>query len=145
MLAGAEAQTAGRACFPAAALPISGTRIVNVATEVQLQNAMGILQARDTIVRANGTYNLTRTLNVNNRNNITIRGTSGCDGVVLVGKGMDNPNHGGVPHGVWSNSLNTIIAHLTIRDTYDNPVIFNVGAQSPRVYSATLLNASSQY
>jgi len=141
----AQAQPAGRPCIPPAALPISGTRIVNGATEAQLQNAMGDLQAGDTIVLANGTYNLTRTLNVNGRNNVTIRGTFGCDGVVLVGRGMDNPNYGSVPHGIWSNSSNTTIAHLTIRDTYDNPIIFNAGARSPRVYSVKLLNAGSQF
>jgi hypothetical protein len=124
---------------------MTGTRIVNVSTETALQNAMTNLQAGDTIVLANGTYNLTRTLNVNNRNGVTIRGASSCDGVVLVGKGMDNPNYGSVPHGIWSNSLNTTIAHLTIRDTYDNPVIFNAGARSPHVYSIKLLNAGSQF
>jgi hypothetical protein len=139
------AQTAGSPCIAAATLPITGTRIVNVSTEAQLQSAVGNLQTGDTIVLANGAYNLTRTLNVNNRNDVTIRGTSGCDGVVLVGKGMDNPNYGSVPHGIWSNSFNTTIAHLTIRDTYDNPVIFNAGARSPRVYSVKLLNAGSQF
>ena len=42
-------------------------------------------------------------------------------GVVLAGKGMNNfqcRRHR--PFGVWSNSRNTTIAHLTIRDTWDN-------------------------
>jgi hypothetical protein len=145
MLGNAQGQIAGGSCMPAAALPIAGTRVVNVATEAQLQNAMGSLRAGDTIVLANGTYNLTRTLNVNGVDNVTLRGTSGCDTVILAGRGMDNANHGGVLHGVWSNARNTVIAHLTIRDTYDNPIIFNAGAQSPRVYSVKLLNAGSQF
>jgi len=37
-----------------------------------------------------------------------------------VGREMDNANYGSVAHGIWSNSRNTVIAHLTIRDTYDN-------------------------
>jgi hypothetical protein len=106
---------------------------------------MGNLQAGDTIVLANGTYNLTSTLYVNGVDNVTIRGNSGCDQVVLVGRGMDNANYGSVPHGIWSNARNTVIAHLTIRDTYDNTVIFNGGAQSPRVYNVKLLNSGSQF
>jgi hypothetical protein len=58
---------------------------------------------------------------------------------------MDNANYGSVPHGIWSNSRNTIIAHLTIRDTYDNSIIFNGGAQSPHVYNVKLLNPGSQF
>lgn len=126
-------------------LPITGTRIVNVATEAQLQSAMGNLQHGDTILLSNGTYNLTSTLYINGRNNVTIRGTSGSTNVVLVGKGMDNPNYGSVPFGIWSNGTNTTIAHLTIRDTWDNEIILNSGAQSPRVYCVRLLNAGSQF
>lgn len=141
----AHGQSTGSPCLAAPTLAMAGTRIVNVATATQLQNAMGNLQAGDTIVLANGTYNLTSTLYVNGRDNVTIRGNAGCDQVVLVGRGMDNANYGGVPHGIWSNSRNTVIAHLTIRDTYDNTVIFNGGAQSPRVYSVKLLNSGSQF
>src|SRR6185436_14664482 len=65
-------------------LPITGTRIVNVANETQLQTAMGNLQSGDTILLTNGTYNLTSTLYINGRNNVTIRGTSGSTNVVLA-------------------------------------------------------------
>ena len=141
----ARGQSTGSPCIAAPTLAMAGTRIVNVSTAAQLQTAMGNLQAGDTIVLANGTYNLTSTLYVNGRDNVTIRGNSGCDQVVLVGRGMDNANYGSVPHGIWSNSRNTVIAHLTIRDTYDNTVVFNGGAQSPRVYNVKLLNAGSQF
>ena len=126
-------------------LPITGTRIVNVSTETQLQTAMGNLQSGDTILLTNGTYNLTSSLYVNGRNNVTIRGVSGSTNVVLVGKGMNNTNYGNVPFGIWSNGTNTTIAHLTIRDTWDNEIIFNAGAQSPLVYCVQLLNAGSQF
>jgi hypothetical protein len=141
----AHGQGTGSPCQAASTLAITGTRIVNVATAAQLQSAMGNLRAGDTIVLANGTYNLASTLYVNGVDNVTIRGNSGCDGVVLVGRGMDNANYGSVPHGIWSNARNTVIAHLTIRDTYDNTVIFNGGAQSPRVYNVKLLNSGSQF
>lgn len=126
-------------------LPITGTRIVNVATEAQLQTAMGNLQNGDTLLLSNGTYNLTASLYINGRHNVTIRGTAGSTNVVLAGKGMDNSNYGNVPFGIWSDGTNTTIAHLTIRDTWDNEIIFNPGAQSPRVYCVRLINAGSQF
>ncbi len=126
-------------------LPITGKRIVNVTTEPQLQTAMGNLQDGDTILLADGTYNLTSTLYVNGHNNVTIRGVAGSTNVVLVGKGMDNSSYGNVEFGIWSNGTNTTIAHLTIRDTYDNEIIFNSGAQSPHIYCVRLLNAGSQF
>src|SRR6266516_7025709 len=43
-------------------LPVTGTRIVNVATEPQLQTAMDNLQNGDTLLLAEGTYNLTTSL-----------------------------------------------------------------------------------
>src|SRR6185503_9581340 len=78
-------------------LPITGSRIVTVSTEPQLQTAMGNLQNGDTLLLSDGTYNLTASLFVNGRHNITIRGNAGSTNVVLAGKGMDNSNHGGVP------------------------------------------------
>ena len=126
-------------------LPITGTRIVNVSTEPQLQTAMGNLQNGDTILLANGTYNLTSSLYINGQQNVTIRGTNGSTNVVLVGKGMDNASYGNVPFGIWSNGTNTTIAHLTIRDTWDNEIIINSGAQSPHIYCVRLLNAGSQF
>jgi hypothetical protein len=46
-------------------------QIVHVSTTAQLQTAMGNLQAGDTIILANGTYNLSSTLYVNGRDNVT--------------------------------------------------------------------------
>ena len=126
-------------------LPITGTRIVSVSTEAQLRTAMGNLQSDDTLLLADGTYNLTSTLYINGRNNVTIRGTAGSTNVVLAGKGMDNSNYSSVPFGIWSNGSNTTIAHLTIRDTWGNEIIFNPGAQAPRVYCVRLLDAGSQF
>lgn len=129
----------------APALPLTGARIVRVATEPELQTALGNLQNGDTVLLADGTYNLTSSLYVNGRHNITLRGAAGSTSVVLAGKGMDNSSYGNVPFGIWSNGTNTTVAHLTIRDTWDNPIIFNPGAQSPRVYCVRLLNAGSQF
>ncbi len=126
-------------------LDLTGTRIVRVTSEAQLQAAMTGLQNGDTVLLAPGTYNLTSSLYINSRDNVTIRGDSGSTNVVLAGKGMDNANHGGVPFGVWSNSRKTTIAHLTIRDTYDNEIILNPGAHSAHVYAVRLINSGSQF
>src|SRR5262245_14772403 len=141
MASGLDAASPGNA----PALPLTGVRVVNVSSEAALQTAIGNLQSGDTIVLADGVYNLTSTLYVKGRNNITIRGTSGSTNVVLVGKGMDNANYGNAPFGVWSNGTNTTVAHLTIRDTWDNEIIFNSGAQAPHVYCVRLLNSGSQF
>jgi hypothetical protein len=132
-------------CLTDQTLPLTGTRIVSVAGESALQDAMADLRSGDTILLSDGVYNLTGSLYINGKDNVTIRGLSGCSGVVLAGKGMDNPSYGNVEVGIWSNSLNTVIAHLTIRDTFDNTVIFNGGAQSPRLYSVNLIDSGSQF
>lgn len=136
-----------RAREPGAAstLPLTGSRIVQVGTEPQLQAAMGSLRAGDTILLSNGVYRLTTSLYINSKSDVTIRGASGSTNVVLEGQGMDNPGNGRVPFGIWSNSRNTTVAHLTIRETYDNPLIFNPGAQSPHIYNVRLINAGSQF
>jgi hypothetical protein len=132
-------------CLTDQTLPMTGERIVPIATEAELQNAMGDLRAGDTLLLANGVYNLTSSLYINGRDNVTIRGASGCSDVVLAGKGMDNSSYGNVEVGIWSNSRNTNIAHLTVRDTFDNTVIFNGGAQSPYLYSVNLIDSGSQF
>jgi hypothetical protein len=124
-------------------LPVTGSA-VQVSNEAELQAAMNNLQPGMTILIASGTYNLSNTLHVNNIANVTIRGGSGCDDVVLIGKGMTNSNFGPVPHGIWTNSSNTTIAHLTIRDVYYHPIILNAGAQKPRICSVRLKNGGEQ-
>src|SRR5258708_30807192 len=58
---------------------------------------------------------------------------------------MDNASFGNVQFGIWTNSLNTTIAHLTIRDTWENAIAINSGAQAPHIYSVKLLNIGSQF
>jgi Right handed beta helix region len=137
------AQVAVTKACNAPSLPVTGS-VVQVSTEAQLQTAMKNLQPGMTILIANGTYNLSNTLHVNNVANVTIRGASSCDDVVLIGKGMANSNSGSVPHGIWTNSSDTVIAHLTIRDVYYHPIILNPGAQRPRIYNVRLKNGGQQ-
>jgi hypothetical protein len=124
-------------------LPVTGS-VVQVSTEPELQHAIKNLRAGMTVLIANGTYHLSNTLLVNNVNDVTIRGASGCDDVVLIGKGMTNSNFEAVPNGIWTNSANTVIAHLTIRDVYYHPIILNPGAQRPRIYNVRLKNGGEQ-
>jgi hypothetical protein len=137
------AQVAVTKACNAPTLPVTGS-VVQVSTEAQLQAAMNNLQPGTTVLVANGTYNLSNTLHVSNVANVTIRGASGCDDVVLTGRGMTNSNFGPVPHGIWTNSPNTVIAHLTIRDVYYHPIILNPGAQRPRIYNVRLKNGGQQ-
>ena len=59
-------------------------------------------------------------------------------------RGMTNSNFGAVPDAIWTNSSNTVIAHLTIRDVYRHPIILNPGAQRPRIYNVRLKNGGEQ-
>ncbi len=140
-----ELLAAGAIAGAAPELPLAGRRVVRVATEPELQAAVGALQAGDTILLADGVYHLTSSLRVNGRDDVTIRGQSGRTNVMLVGRGMNNRAHGDVPFGIWSNSRRTTVAHLGIRDTWDNEIILNRGAQAPHVYSVALLDAGSQF
>ena len=130
-------------------LPPPSGKVVNVATEPQLQAAVAGLASNTTILIAPGTYTLTSTLYVNGTfANIALRGSSGnADDVVLVGPGMTNARYGSVPYGIWSggNVQGITIANVTIRDLYYHPIIFNGGTQSPRVYNVRLVNAGQQF
>ena len=97
-LAGSSAAAPAR---PAPALPPPSGTILNVATSLQLQDAMASLASNTTIVLAPGTYNLRDALYVNGTfTNIGIRGATGnSEDVVLAGLGMSNAS---VPTGSGS-------------------------------------------
>ena len=52
-----------------------------------------------------------------------------------------------MPFGIWAgDGVNGItIANLTIRDLYFHPIIFNAGAENPRVYNVHLIDAGEQF
>ena len=128
-------------------LPLTG-RIVNVATEPQLQNAIRNLASNTTIVLAAGTYHLTRTLAIDGRfSNVVIRGAStDRDAVVLAGNGMRRANDS-VQFGIWTGGgvEGVTIANLTIRDVPYHPIIFNAGTQKPHVFNVHLIDAGQQF
>jgi hypothetical protein len=145
LLATCGAAVAGPA-VPPSPLPLTGS-VVNVSTVSQLQNAVASLASNTTILIAAGTYSLNSPLYINGAfTNVGIRGATGNrDEVVLTGKGMTVD--GGVPFGIWTggNVRGVTIAHLTIRDVYSHPIIFNAGTQSPLVHNVRLVNAGQQF
>jgi hypothetical protein len=122
--------------------------VINVATEDQLQKAAASLTSDTTIVIAPGTYRLTRTVAIHGPlSNVTIRGaTSSREDVVLVGRGMANPDYGRVEHGIWAGGAvsGLTIANLTIREIYFHPIILNGEVQSPHIYNVHLINGGQQ-
>ncbi len=130
------------------ALPAPTGSVINVATEDQLQNAVASLTSNTSIVLAPGTYRLTRTLAVRGPlSNVTIRGaTNSRDDVILMGRGMANPDHGRVEHGIWAGGAvsGLTIANLTIREVYFHPIILNGEVQSPHIYNVHLVNGGQQ-
>lgn len=140
---GSPAQ-AGTGCEIRTALPPTAGNVVTVETVGQLNTAMANLVAGTTILLKPGIYSLSSTLYVR-RSQVTLRGDGdSCADVVLRGRGMDNPNYGDVPHGVWSDSVGLTLMNLTITDMYYHGVILNSGAQSPTLRSIQVLDTGQQ-
>lgn len=138
----AHAFITGRDCTGPTLTP-AGTRIVNVANITQLNNAVGNIQAGDTIVLANGSYVLTASLFIHAAN-VTIMGIGpGCGGATLQGAGENNL--AGPEFGIWTDAVNLTVAQLTIRETWDNTFICNAGCQAPHLYNVTLIDAGAQF
>jgi hypothetical protein len=128
-------------------LPLTG-RLVRVATEAQLQDAIRTLASNTTIVLAAGTYHLTRTLWIGGAlANVAIRGASDDrDAVVLAGNGMTRASDS-TPFGIWTGGGvdGVTIANLTIRDVPSHAIIFNAGTQKPHVFNVHLIDTGQQF
>ena len=133
-------------CSP---LPPPSGNLVNVSTAAQLQNAVDNLTSNTTILIADGTYDLTNTLNIRSVNNVALRSASGNrDAVVIRGKGMSNSSYGNVPHVVAIYDANDVlIADLTLRDAYFHLVQVHGedGPQRPRFYNLHLIDSGEQF
>lgn len=149
LVVAATSSVDARPARPAPTLPAPTGTVVNVRTESELQAAVGAIRSNTTIVIAPGTYRLTRTLHFGGAlTNIGIRGATGnADDVVLIGRGMTQPDYGSVPYGVWTGGGvdGITIANLTIRDFYYHPIIFNGGTQRPHVFNLHLIDAGQQF
>lgn len=137
---------AAAACAPLA--PATGTTVV-VDTTAELQDAVANLTSNTTILIADGTYNLTNTLNIRNVDNVAIRSASGSrDAVVLQGRGMSNAAYGNVPHvmAVYDASA-IVIADLTLRDAYYHLIQIHgeADADGVHLYNLHLIDAGEQF
>jgi hypothetical protein len=126
----------------------SGT-VVSVDTTAELQDAVSNLVSGTTILVADGTYDLTNTLNFRGVSNVAIRSASGDrDAVVLRGQGMSNPSYGNVPHvmAVY-DARNVLIADITLRDAYYHLIQIHGedNADGVHLYNVRLLDAGEQF
>ena len=108
----------------------SGTEI-RVESVNELQRAVRSAQPGSVILLAPGGYKLTATAAVGT-DDITIRGEGDtCIDVFIMGAGMNNPDYGGAPHGIWTDASGLTVQNLTIRDFYQHGIVLNPGAESP--------------
>lgn len=120
-------------------------KTVRVSNATALLKAVNTLSDHTTIIVAPGQYRLNGTL-VIRKNHITIRGEKpDCVSTELIGKGMENADHDGVPHGIWSNAKHLTIAHLTIRDVYQHAIKLNPTAHAPTLHHLRLLDSGKQF
>ncbi len=127
-------------------------REVIVSTVNELQTAVSDLASNDTILIANGTYNLTTTLVINNKqtkiSTVLIKGQSGNrDSVALWCPGM-GVQSSSAPH-VFTiyNIENLTIADLTAGKTYWHPVTISgqSGAETILLKNLRLVDAGEQF
>jgi hypothetical protein len=128
--------------------PPTGT-IVNVDTVAELQDAVVNLTSGTTILVADGTYDLTNTLNIRHVDNVAIRSASGDrDAVILRGRGMSNTNYQNVPHVLAIyDADDVLIADMTLRDAYYHLVQVHgeEGPQRPVLYNLHLIDSGEQF
>jgi hypothetical protein len=122
-------------------------KVVSVSSAAALEDAVARASSGSTIVIAPGTYELSRTLHVRSTvSNLTIKGGSdNAAHVVLVGRGMSNPNFEDVPHGiiVEGGASHITIANLTIRDVYKHAILLREGTRYARIHNVRLLDAGA--
>jgi hypothetical protein len=125
-----------------------GTEIL-VSTVPELQAAVANLESNTTILIADGSYDLTNTLNIRDVANVAIRSQSGDrSGVVLRGRGMSNPAYGNVPHVIAVyDASNVLVADLTLRDAYYHLIQIHgeADADGVHMHNLHLLDAGEQF
>jgi len=131
-------------------LPRPSGRVIQVKTVKELLAAVRNIKSNTTILVAPGIYYLTNSLYFTGGvKNIAIRGkTDNPEDVIIIGRGMKNPEFGNVPHGIIvGNVQGILIANLTIRDVYYHPIILlgHSGCESPHIYNCRLIDAGQQF
>jgi hypothetical protein len=130
-------------------LPPPQQDIVPVSTAAELAAAVAALRPGQTILLADGTYDLVQTIHLRGElHDVAVRGASGDpEAVVLRGRGMANADYGDVPHGMLiSDGQDILIADLTIRDVFYHAVQVQGerGVRGVRIYRTRLLDAGEQ-
>lgn len=119
--------------------------VITIKDEAMLQRAMKQLKPNTTLVLAPGIYRLSHTLQIK-QDNITLRGEKNdCQSTRLIGRGMENADFGTVPHGIWINANNSVIAHLSIESVYHHSIQYDPRANNPLVYQVNMLDAGEQF
>jgi hypothetical protein len=134
------------AALPSSAPPLPAPTgpVVHVSTVAELQHAVANVASGTTIVVNPGTYRLTRTLYVRRATDVGIRGaTANPNDVVIMGPGRD-VWHADIPSGIWTDTARLLVANLTLRDFYQHGIIYNAGAQEPRVYNVRITEIGAQ-
>ena len=121
------------------------TSTINVSTLTQLQGAIANLVSNQTILIADGIYNLNSVLYLpQNISNIVIKGASGNrDSAVIKGPGMNNSS---VNFGFWLENIDGItFQDLTIRDFYQHGIIANGGVNKPVFRNLRIIDVGDQF
>lgn len=141
-----SAASAAAACSP---LPGPSGSVVEVDTVAELQSAVASLTSGATILIADGTYDLTNTLNIRGVSGVSIRSASGDrDAVVLRARGMSNTSYGNVPHVMAIyDAQDVLVADLTLRDAYFHLIQIHGEADADRVHlnNLHLIDAGEQF
>jgi hypothetical protein len=135
----------GSASQSATVTVTSSSSTINVSNISQLQSAISNLSSGQTIVLADGTYNLTGSLFLpQGISNVTIKGASGNrDNVIIKGPGMSNST---VPFGFWADNVNGITFQaMTIRDINQHAIILNSGVDNPVFRNLHIIDIGDQF
>jgi Protein of unknown function (DUF1565) len=138
-----QPEPAIRACRRCGWTPHNGPTIT-VTTVAELERAVASVKPRDTILLADGTYALRRTIDIAT-DRVTLRGKSGDrTKVVLQGRGMTSADPVGVAISV--SAPNVTIADLTVRDVKFHAVQVRgeSGASGFTLHNARLVDTGQQ-
>ena len=142
-------ETPAQAAAACDRLPAATGPTVMVDSASELQDAVTNLSSGTTILLADGTYQLTNTLNIRGVSDIAIRSASGNrDAVIIEGRGMSNTSYGNVPHTMAVyDATNVLIADLTLRDAYFHLIQIHgeVDADGVHLYNLHLIDAGEQF
>lgn len=128
-------------CLPLSA-PTGNVR--TVSTEAALQAAFDGIQSGDTIFISQGTYRLTRSLNLDGVTGVVIRGVTGNrDDVVLAGPGMNDPS---MSFGFWLRAAENItFSDFTLTDISEHAFILNAGTEAPTIRNVRMVDVGDQF